>query len=284
MRENSLRNIPSPDQETMDGICRTELTQTDSDSSAVTVESSHLNGNATPGQSAEWTNEKHDAYLDCLEASFVEQLHKLHDSTSMCLAGCHSAKTHSSSGRLMVLRDGRWQKIKSKGNEPLYDNATVNSHGVLENPWIRRFTYVGKHQTATSFHPQKLGLPYDEGFYFREDMNLSCEPAGTSQWHLDCLQNSVGSTAEVSDQNFVDEDQVDRSSFRPMAKRLKTAAVDASSDDQVVPFEKRHTPNVSTINQASSEKEEQMHQELLAEHPESIATPRSDMRYFLRGS
>lgn len=95
----------------------------------------------------------------------------------------------------MVLRDGRWQKIKSKGNEPLHEDATVNSHGVLENPWIRRFTSVGKQQTATSFHPQKLGLPYDEGFYFREYMNLYCEPAGTSQRHLVCLQNSVGSTA-----------------------------------------------------------------------------------------
>lgn len=48
------------------------------------------------GQSAEWTNEKHNSYLDCLEASFVEQLHKLHDSASMCLVGCHSAKTPSS--------------------------------------------------------------------------------------------------------------------------------------------------------------------------------------------
>ena len=48
MRENSLRIIPSPDQETMDRICGTELIRTDSESSAVTVESSHLNGNATP--------------------------------------------------------------------------------------------------------------------------------------------------------------------------------------------------------------------------------------------
>ncbi|KDO59705.1 hypothetical protein CISIN_1g039456mg, partial [Citrus sinensis] len=232
MRENSLRIIPSPDQETMDRICGTELIRTDSESSAVTVESSHLNGNATPGQSAEWTNEKHNSYLDCLEASFVEQLHKLHDSASMCLAGCHSAKTPSS-GQLMVLRDGCWQKIKSKGNKCLYDNAALNSHAVLENPRIRRFTSVGKHQTATSLHPQKLGLPYDEGFYFREDKDFSCGPAGTSQRHLDCLHNSVGSTGEGSDQNFVGEDQVDSSSFRPMAKRLKTAAADAR-DDQVI--------------------------------------------------
>lgn len=249
MRENCLRIIPSPDQETMDRICGTELTRTDSESSAVTVESSHLNGNATPGQSAEWTNEKHNAYLHCLESSFVEQLHKLHDSASMYLVGCHSAKTPSS-GQLMVLRDGCWQKIKSKGNKCLYDNAAVNSHAVLENPRIRRFTSVGKHQTATSLHPQKLGLPYDEGFYFKEDKDFSCGPAGTLQRHLDCLHNSVGSTGEGSDQNFVGEDQVDSSNFRPMAKRLKTAAVDAR-DDQVVPFEKRHTPNVSTINQAS---------------------------------
>lgn len=103
----------------------------------------------------------------------------------------------------MVLRDGCWQKIKSKGNKCLYDNAAVNSHAVLENPRIPRFTSVGKHQTATSLHPQKLGLPYDEGFYFKEDKDFSCGPAGTSQRHLDCLHNSVGSTGGNSGYFFI---------------------------------------------------------------------------------
>lgn len=47
MRGNSLRNMPSPDPEVMDG-CRSELTLADSESSGITVESSHHNGNATP--------------------------------------------------------------------------------------------------------------------------------------------------------------------------------------------------------------------------------------------
>ena len=94
----------------------------------------------------------------------------------------------------MVLRDGCWQKIKSEGNKPLYDNAAVNSHGGIEIPQTHRFTSIGKHRTATTFHSEKHGMLCDEGFSVGEDMNFPCEPAGTSEQHLDCLQNVVGST------------------------------------------------------------------------------------------
>ena len=40
--------------------------------------------------------------------------------------------------------------------------------------------------------------------------------------------------AEISDQNFVDEDQGEKSSCASMVKRLKTSAADASSSDQVI--------------------------------------------------
>ncbi|KAJ4716312.1 Cold regulated protein [Melia azedarach] len=296
MRGNSLRNMPSPDPEVMDG-CRSELTLADSESSGITVESSHHNGNATPP--AEWTNEKHNAYLDFLEASFVHQLHQLHGSMDLGGWCSHekirgpyslqplSTNNYSSSGQLMVLRDGNWQKIKFEENQPPSDNAAANSHGMLENPWIHHFTSAGKHPSSTPLDPQKHSLLCDEGFYFKEDMTFSCESAGSSEQHLDCHlghQNSDGSSAEeVSDQNFVDEEQEDRSSSRPLAKRLRTAAIDASTADQVVPFGKPHTAN-PTVNQASSEREELAHDELFSEQPGSFARPRSDMNYFLRGS
>lgn len=93
----------------------------------------------------------------------------------------------------MVLRDGCWQRTKSEGNEPLYDNAVVNSHDGLENPSKRRFTSIGKHWTAATFHLQKHAMLGDEGFSFGEDVDFSCKPAGTSEQHVDCLQNAVAS-------------------------------------------------------------------------------------------
>lgn len=123
--------------------------------------------------------------------------------------------------------------------------------------------------------------------------------------------------AEGSDQNFVGEGQVDSSSFRPMAKRLKTAAVDAR-DDQVIcrtfffcqlvfdtlkfnshmivgecsfceifmfiiymPFRLCRLRSVILLMFQPSTKLPNV-QELCSEHPESFASPRSD--YFLRGS
>ena len=43
-----------------------------------------------------------------------------------------------------------------------------------------------------------------------------------------------GLSAEVSDQNFEDEDQGEMSSRASMVKRLKTASVDATNNDQVM--------------------------------------------------
>lgn len=47
-----------------------------------------------------------------------------------------------------------------------------------------------------------------------------------------------GLSAEVSDQNFEDEDQGEMSSRASMVKRLKTASVDATNNDQVMILKK----------------------------------------------
>lgn len=136
-----------------------------------------------------------------------------------------------------------------------------------------------------------------------------------------------GLSAEVSDQNFEDEDQGEMSSRASMVKRLKTASVDATNNDQVmilkknvpaiwlityifkimcllqtcyylesdfcpllnvlfqvVPLGKFRMTDVSTVNNASSEREQEGTYELLSEHPESFVCPKSDQHYCLKGS
>lgn len=95
----------------------------------------------------------------------------------------------------MVLQDGCWQKTNTE-KESLFD-STADSHGTLESPSIRRFTTVGKLQTATSFDPLDHSVLCDEGFYLREYSTFSAESAGSSGQHQDyhlCHQNSVHST------------------------------------------------------------------------------------------
>ncbi|KAL5054020.1 hypothetical protein RYX36_034702 [Vicia faba] len=60
--------------------------------------------------------------------------------------------------------------------------------------------------------------------------------------------------SEVADQNFKDE-VASSSSSVPMAKRLKTVAANGSITDQIVPFEKFQTTDVSTISNATPENE-----------------------------
>lgn len=121
--------------------------------------------------------------------------------------------------------------------------------------------------------------------------------------------------AEVSDQNFVDNDG--ESSNRPSSeKRLKRATAGASSSDQVsfrisfttfpcfivlslrsnlwnnhlsycymllqvVPHRKFQKINASSVNHALTEKDAQ---ELLSDEPESFACQKDDLHYYLRGS
>ncbi|KAK2665081.1 hypothetical protein Ddye_003655 [Dipteronia dyeriana] len=286
MNNNILRNTPSSDPGAMEEGCRRELTRTYSDSSDITVESSHQTANARPGQAAGWTNEKHNAYLNSLEASFVQQLHHLHSSMGLhgrCsqgnISGPCSSQLLSANTRYSSDQDGNGLKIRCEVNETLFDDA-ADSHGMLESPRICHFTSVGKLQTATSFYALDHNALIYERLHLRDNTTFSCEPAGSSEQRLDrhlchpSLDDSA--TAEVSDQNFVDEDRRDKSSHGSTAKRLKTAGVDALNNDKVSQFGRL---NVTAISRASSEREELVHQEFLSEHPESSASPRSNMHY-----
>lgn len=294
MGENHRPNIPDPD---ATRGCRTELTRKNSHSSAITANTSKQpalhSGNAK--LLTEWTDEKHRLYLDSLEASFVTELHR-----SMRLRGLRSqdntsrlysskepqVKTQNSSDQFIVLRDVCWQKINFGRIDPFSD-STADSHVVLRTPWIRRFTSSGKQRTVRSPDVREHDMVCNEGAHLKDNLTSSFGSSrGFGQYSVCRLrhQDSVGSITEVSDQNFEDEDQGEKSSCASMAKRLKTATAEGSSNDQVVPVEKFHITDVSTVNNASSEREQQGHDELLSEHPESFVCPKSDLHYFLEGS
>ncbi|KAB1208532.1 hypothetical protein CJ030_MR7G007475 [Morella rubra] len=298
MGEDIRHNNPSlsPDLEATGG-CGCELTRTNSDSSSITADNSKEApprcGNAGPlGQLAEWTDEKHSLYLDSLEASFITELQR-----SMNLRACCSQdktwRTYSSeqpqanilnsSDPLVVPRDGCWQKINFERDDPVLD-STADSHAVLGSPCIGDFTSSGKRRYESSADFQEHGVLCQERTHLKEE-NISYGSSRRlglhSVFHLS-QQDLVGSTMEVSDQNFAYEDQREKSSCRSKMKRLKTTAADASGNDQVVPFGKFHTIHSSTVNNASSEGEQQGHFGQPSEHPENLVCPIPGLHSFLK--
>ncbi|GMJ09781.1 hypothetical protein HRI_004647300 [Hibiscus trionum] len=210
MGHNLRRNFPAPASDPL--ACFNELTQTNSDSSAsgVTIESLRdPTANATPGETMVWTNEKHNSYLEFLEASFVKQLHY-----SMSLRGCHPrqemcepcptpqlpAQVHNSSHQFSALQNGCYKK----SNDPLLD-STADSSDIRESP---------SHHFMSADESSSETVVPDGGTYLRSNTTLG------------------GCTTEVSDQNFVDEDQREKTIRVFGAKRLKMTTNSKKSDVQ----------------------------------------------------
>ncbi|KAG5023512.1 hypothetical protein JHK85_019854 [Glycine max] len=156
----------------------------------------------------------------------------------------------------LALQDGCQKKINLERVAPMLE-STADSH-VLAGSQFKLTSVDG------GCSLREHGLLCDEEIHAR----------GSSIFTLEMACSST----EVTDQNFKDEDA--RSSCMPLVKRLKTATADSSSTDQVVPFGKVHTPDVSTSSNASSENKGH---ELLSEPPVSYHFPTSDLPYFLRG-
>ncbi|KAK8683867.1 hypothetical protein V6N13_039913 [Hibiscus sabdariffa] len=157
--------------------------------------------------STEWTDEKHSLYLKSMEASFVNQLYgsmsSLGWNSKEKLPGSKSSrKSHCvSSGQFKVLRGGCWKKINFE--RPGFQlNKRDGSHSFVANPWIQHF------RSGSS----------------------SCGVLASRS-----LQDHASSSKEVSDQNFIDEEQGENNSGECSPKMLKTLVTDASCNDQVVP-------------------------------------------------
>ncbi|KAJ9159564.1 hypothetical protein P3X46_025066 [Hevea brasiliensis] len=291
--DNLRPNIPSPspDHDAMAGGCGTEFTRMKSDSSALTVDTSKdfslHNASSIPGPSTVWTDEKHSLYLDSLEAAFVNQLHHsiaLHGCLQKTLWGPYSfrtLKTNScnSSHQFIVLQDGSRKRSNLDRSKPLLD-STADSHFIQKSPWIHHFASAGKQRIAAC-HGQEHRAPPTKRIHAGRSSPVCCGSTRYSQ-HPECSlchHNSVGIAKEVSDQNFVDEDQGEKSSSMAMVKRLEIVEADASSNDQVVPFATSKLNNF----QASTEREKQAQQQLLPEKTDNFVYPKSD-QYFKRES
>ncbi|KAB2050982.1 hypothetical protein ES319_A12G024000v1 [Gossypium barbadense] len=294
MGDNLCRNFPFPAPSLHPQACVPELTQTNLDfsDSGVTIESFR---DPTPiaqlGQTMVWTNEKHNTYLDSLEASFVKQLHY-----SKSLHGCHpqvgmrepclfpqQPAGHNSSHQFSILQDGCGQKINYESNDPLLE-STADSDAVLGSPWLHHFRSAGKCSSMTFPVPRKISVPNDE-IYSRSNTNFYCKSAVNSKHNpiVNSCNHSLDScTAEVSDQNFVAKDHGEKISYASGAKRMKMMTVrDASSDSQVAPVGNLHTIDDSIISNISAKRGKK---KLLSDHPESLTSPKSDTHCFLRES
>ncbi|KAL8145165.1 cold-regulated protein 27-like [Apium graveolens] len=183
----------------------------------------------------EWTDEKHNEYLQSMEASFVDQLYN-----SLDLHGSMSHKEHSSdpkssrqmhvstripSGQFKVLRDGCWTKINVRRGEPP-SRVANDPRDISVNPWVRHYRSGHRHQihqTVASHSLQgKAILDSKNPFHM-----LQPNP---------CHHDSADNNTEVTDQNFVDEDlDKEVASQTGVVDKIKTSVIASTSTDQVVP-------------------------------------------------
>lgn len=208
--------------------------------------------------SMEWTDEKHSLYLNSMEASFVDQLYSnkyhwkdLHSWSSRTQKHTNSqgigTKTVSS-GQFKVLRRGCWEKINFEKAAKCHNDTETEPFILSANPWIQHFR-------AASSIGKELHVPsskqMDVTDSFTQPMNLinqSNERTATTSVQFPCCphvscQDSVGCCAEVSDQNFVDQEaeEQEKLSITCRKKKAKVAATNEPSfKDQVVPLGKLH--------------------------------------------
>lgn len=167
----------------------------------------------------------------------------------------------------LALQDGCQKKIKLEKIARMLESA-ADSHVVAgSEPGAAMVDKACRREPNT----------YDRGLLCAKEIHVSGSSSIANRSARSCVEKQCSfhaesdcSTTEVSDQNFKDE--VASSSSMPMAKRLKTDAADGSSTDQVVPFGKFQTTDVSTVSNSTPENEGH---ELLSQLPESFRVPKS---------
>ncbi|XP_060168234.1 cold-regulated protein 27 isoform X2 [Lycium barbarum] len=181
-----------------------------------------------------WTNEKHNTFLDCLEASFIKQLHRsmalragsveLNKSCSD-LSEKSTAHVNKASEQLPFLHDGCWKKIKTVRKPPAVHIA-ANSHDSLK--FLR---CDGHHHVLDCQFCCELDC---KGKRTRDERSSSRGHETRSQLILPKpaeLQKTVCRLTEGSGQNFVNEDFDENS----RCKKMKTASVETADQEQIVP-------------------------------------------------
>ncbi|EOA17359.1 hypothetical protein CARUB_v10005640mg [Capsella rubella] len=199
-----------------------ESTLSNSLESAVTAETSPSHADSKLGECAEWTNEKHNSYLDYLENSFVRQLYSLLGGGTQRLSRTRDVQSkgtqrlsrtrdvlqsnsHKSTDQFTVLQNGCWQKVNFGKKQA---HLETSSESLFQKNSLRS-------------KPQNSNENYTMGT--------------EAQGHVLCREETKHS--EASGQNFIEDDGKEEEKGEVSRKREREANTDDSSlkEDQVVP-------------------------------------------------
>ncbi|KAM3377190.1 cold-regulated protein 28 [Capsicum galapagoense] len=222
MEETHRKVIPATESCASSESCGNELTRLSSGSSSLSVANSKgimllQSGNSTTDKYTGWTNEKHNTFLDHLEASFVKQLHRsmaLRAGSVEMNQSCRnlseelSSHVNKASEQLTFPHHGCCKKIKTVRKPPVVYIA-ADSHDC-------QFCFE-LHRKGKRTRDEK---PTDG---LKTKSHLISE--------LGELQNTVCTLTEGSGQNFIGEDFDENS----RCKKMKTVSVDTTDQEQIVP-------------------------------------------------
>ncbi|GAB2269592.1 hypothetical protein Dimus_004517 [Dionaea muscipula] len=191
----------------------------------------------------EWTDEKHSLYLKSMEASFVDQLYN-----SISSIGGRWQKGHDSDVRSSKRTNTHMagQKLMNfvRAGPPPEEAAEPEHQFLLENPWIRHFRPEDRKDVPFVTSQESMASGNQLGSSGRMKELKSGFVNMPMQSHHDALDNNEGHSRlsfEVSDQNFIDEDELDEvdeedGGDHRTRKRSKTSESAASSGGHVVQF------------------------------------------------
>ncbi|KAJ8501222.1 hypothetical protein OPV22_011774 [Ensete ventricosum] len=205
-----------------------------------------------------WTDEKHTLFLNSIEASFVNELYNEQYHSKAVQGWLSRTKEHKGStepsmkyGQFKVLRKGCWRNLRFEmdNNHAEIENG---SFPLCTNPWIQHFRspYILKEKHLKSSDRD------DDIEFIRPSTQIASERLdgeATSSKHI-CHQDSIDSSTEVSDQNFIaDELIVGQRSSRICRKRRRgTALVHEPINDQLIgsSIQKAPVTTISDVNHA----------------------------------
>ncbi|QHN82272.1 uncharacterized protein DS421_20g694360 [Arachis hypogaea] len=248
----------SSDPEPLPRSCATELTRytSASPSSAITVDNCASKDSSSrnfcagaaaaadaasfPDILAEWTDKQHRQYLNSLEASFVNELHRSMSSRGWCLQNntdqaCKPRtiqNSHHMPRQSLALHDICRKKISFEKFSTMLE-STADSHVLAGSQ--NGLTPVDRGCSLRETNTYDHVLLCDDGVHAGKCSSFSDRAQRRLEQQYSCCSSHpdlVASTAEVTDQNFNSE--VAGSSCMPVAKKAKTDAAEASSNDQVV--------------------------------------------------
>ncbi|XP_078429756.1 cold-regulated protein 27-like isoform X2 [Wolffia australiana] len=179
-----------------------------------------MKGEIVESMPMEWTDEKHNLYLNSMEASFLDQLYS-HEFNANHILGWptriqndeHLSQplTAKYSGQFKVLNGGCWSDIKferSRGCEDVFCEA----RDLHRSPWIQHFSsnsncdvVESRGKTGIScMSQQELDTVRKNQGEDTLDESESTNMMPSFCPHA-CSEDSLRNCTEVSDQNFVDD-------------------------------------------------------------------------------